>query len=43
MKRFVSHRETNCFTMGNHSFQSMKQKMELVENKRNPDEKAGEA
>lgn len=29
--------------MGNHSFQSMKQKMGLVENKRNPDEKAGEA
>ena len=29
--------------MGNHSFQSIKQKMELVENKRNPDEKAGEA
>ena len=29
--------------MGNHSFQGMKQKMELVENKRNPDEKAGEA
>ena len=43
MKRFVSHRETNCFTTGNHSFQGMKQKMELVENKRSPDEEAGEA
>ena len=29
--------------MGTHSFQSMKQKMELVENKRSPDEEAGEA
>ena len=30
MKRFVSHRETNCFTTGNHSFQGMKQKIGLI-------------
>jgi len=34
VKRFVSHRETNCFTTGNHSFQGMKQKMELVNESR---------
>lgn len=43
LKYCVSHRETNCFTTGNHSFQGMKQKIELVENKRSPDEEAGEA
>lgn len=43
LKYCVSLRETNSFTTGNHSFQGRKQKMELFENKRNPDEEAGEA